>query len=68
MTLERLAKLVSFPTVSAESRRSADMRACAGWLASLLRRTGLGNVRVRDAASRPPSRRSGAGGRAARLC
>jgi acetylornithine deacetylase/succinyl-diaminopimelate desuccinylase-like protein len=45
-TLRRLITLLRFPTVSAEPRHSADMNACAAWLARLLGRIGLTDVRV----------------------
>jgi acetylornithine deacetylase/succinyl-diaminopimelate desuccinylase-like protein len=45
-TLGRLTTLLRFPTVSADPRCSQDMRACAAWLAGLLRRIGLTDVRV----------------------
>jgi acetylornithine deacetylase/succinyl-diaminopimelate desuccinylase-like protein len=47
-TLDRLGAFVRFPTVSADPRCSADMHACALWLARLLRRIGLSDVRVRE--------------------
>ena len=45
-TLRRLITLLRFPTVSAEPRHAADMSACAAWLARLLGRIGLTDVRV----------------------
>jgi acetylornithine deacetylase/succinyl-diaminopimelate desuccinylase-like protein len=45
-TLGRLVTLIGYPTVSAEPRRAGDMTACAAWLARLLRRIGLAEVRV----------------------
>jgi len=45
-TLQRLVTLLRFPTVSAEPRHSGDMSACAAWLARLLGRIGLTDVRV----------------------
>lgn len=45
-TLGRLVTLIRYPTVSADPRRAADLAACAGWLARLLRRIGLAEVRV----------------------
>jgi len=46
-TLRRLVTLLRFPTVSAEPRHSADMSACAAWLARGLGCIGLTDVRVR---------------------
>ena len=45
-TLRRLVTLLRFPTVSAEPRHSEDMSACAAWLARVLGRIGLTDVRV----------------------
>jgi acetylornithine deacetylase/succinyl-diaminopimelate desuccinylase-like protein len=45
-TLERLTTLLRFPTVSADPCHSRDMGACAAWLARLLGRIGLADVRV----------------------
>jgi acetylornithine deacetylase/succinyl-diaminopimelate desuccinylase-like protein len=45
-TLDRLITLLRFPTVSADPRCSADMSACARWLAGLLCHIGLTGVRV----------------------
>jgi acetylornithine deacetylase/succinyl-diaminopimelate desuccinylase-like protein len=45
-TLRRLVTLLRFPTVSADSRHSADMSACAAWLARALRHIGLTDVHV----------------------
>ncbi|HET7245408.1 MAG TPA: M20/M25/M40 family metallo-hydrolase [Streptosporangiaceae bacterium] len=45
-TLRRLLTLLRFPTVSAEPRHAPDMSACAAWLARMLGRIGLTDVRV----------------------
>src|SRR5690349_2965251 len=45
-TMRRLITLLRFPSVSAESRHSADMSACAAWLAGLLGQIGLTDIRV----------------------
>jgi acetylornithine deacetylase/succinyl-diaminopimelate desuccinylase-like protein len=45
-TLRRLITLLRFPTVSADSRHSRDMGACAAWLARMLSRIGLTDVQV----------------------
>jgi acetylornithine deacetylase/succinyl-diaminopimelate desuccinylase-like protein len=45
-TLRRLITLLRFPTVSADSRHSRDMGACAAWLARALSRIGLTDVQV----------------------
>lgn len=45
-TLRRLVTLLRFPTVSADSRYSRDMSACAAWLARALGRIGLTDVQV----------------------
>jgi acetylornithine deacetylase/succinyl-diaminopimelate desuccinylase-like protein len=45
-TLRRLTTFLRFPTVSAQSRHSEDMNACAAWLASTLGRIGLTDVEV----------------------
>jgi acetylornithine deacetylase/succinyl-diaminopimelate desuccinylase-like protein len=45
-TLHRLATFLRFPTVSAQSRHSADMDACAAWLARTLSGIGLTDVAV----------------------
>jgi acetylornithine deacetylase/succinyl-diaminopimelate desuccinylase-like protein len=45
-TLRRLVTLLRFPTVSADSRHSRDMSACAAWLARVLSRIGLTDVQI----------------------
>jgi acetylornithine deacetylase/succinyl-diaminopimelate desuccinylase-like protein len=45
-TLRRLTTLLRFPTVSADSRHSQDMDACAAWLARTLSHIGLTDVQV----------------------
>lgn len=45
-TVATLAELVSFPSVSAQPARAADVAACAAWLADRLRRIGLADARV----------------------
>jgi acetylornithine deacetylase/succinyl-diaminopimelate desuccinylase-like protein len=45
-TMRRLVSLLRFPTVSAEPRHAPDMSACAAWLARLLGRIGLTDVRI----------------------
>jgi acetylornithine deacetylase/succinyl-diaminopimelate desuccinylase-like protein len=45
-TLARLVTMLGFPTVSADPRRAADVRACVAWLARTLRRIGLAEVAV----------------------
>jgi acetylornithine deacetylase/succinyl-diaminopimelate desuccinylase-like protein len=45
-TLDRLARLIGYPTVSADPRRAGDLRACAAFLAGTLRGIGLADVRV----------------------
>src|SRR5215472_8161145 len=45
-TMRRLVRLLRFPTVSAEPRHAPDMSACAAWLARVLGRIGLTDVRV----------------------
>ena len=45
-TMRRLITLLRFPSVSAEPGHSADMSACAAWLAGLLGQIGLTGIRV----------------------
>jgi acetylornithine deacetylase/succinyl-diaminopimelate desuccinylase-like protein len=45
-TVATLAKLVSFPSVSAQPAHRDDVAACAAWLADRLRRAGLADARV----------------------
>jgi acetylornithine deacetylase/succinyl-diaminopimelate desuccinylase-like protein len=45
-TMRRLVSLLRFPTVSAEPRHAPDMSACAAWLARVLGRIGLTDVRL----------------------
>ena len=45
-TVATLAELVSFPSISAQPARAADVAACAAWLADRLRRIGLADARV----------------------
>jgi acetylornithine deacetylase/succinyl-diaminopimelate desuccinylase-like protein len=45
-TLQRLIKLLGYPTVSADPRHAGDMSACAAWLARTLRRIGLRDVEI----------------------
>jgi acetylornithine deacetylase/succinyl-diaminopimelate desuccinylase-like protein len=45
-TLRALEELVRFPSVSAQPRHAGDLRRCAAWLATRLRRIGLDAVRV----------------------
>ncbi len=45
-TLRRLLAFLRFPTVSADSRHSADMQACAIWLARTLGQIGLSDVEI----------------------
>ena len=47
VTLQRLVRLLGYPTVSADPRHAADMNACAVGLARLLTRIGLHDVQVR---------------------
>jgi acetylornithine deacetylase/succinyl-diaminopimelate desuccinylase-like protein len=44
--LAELKRLVRFPSVSAQSRHAADVRACAGWLAGHLKGIGMAGARV----------------------
>ena len=44
--LAELKDFIRFPTVSAQSKFAVDMRRCAAWLASDLRRSGLKGARV----------------------
>jgi acetylornithine deacetylase/succinyl-diaminopimelate desuccinylase-like protein len=46
VTLQRLVRLLSYPTVSADRRHAADMNACAADLARLLTRIGLRDVQI----------------------
>src|ERR1700722_14472396 len=46
VTLQRLVRLLRYPTVSADPRHAADLTACAAALARLLTRIGLRDVRV----------------------
>ena len=46
VTVHRLVKLLGYPTVSADPRHAADMRACAAGLARMLTRIGLRDVQV----------------------
>jgi acetylornithine deacetylase/succinyl-diaminopimelate desuccinylase-like protein len=46
VTLRRLVTLLGYPTISADPRHAGDMAACAAWLARMLERIGLGDVRV----------------------
>jgi acetylornithine deacetylase/succinyl-diaminopimelate desuccinylase-like protein len=45
-SLAELKEFVSFPSISAQPRHGEDVRKCAHWLASQLRRTGLDDVSV----------------------
>jgi acetylornithine deacetylase/succinyl-diaminopimelate desuccinylase-like protein len=45
-TLQRLIRLLEYPTVSADLRHAQDMSTCAAWLARMLRRIGLREVTV----------------------
>ena len=47
VTLQRLVRLLGYPTVSADPRHAEDMKACAAGLARLLTRIGLRDVQVR---------------------
>src|SRR5262249_36619851 len=42
-----------FPTVGAQRRHAADLRACAGWLADKLQRIGLEHARVVETPGHP---------------
>jgi acetylornithine deacetylase/succinyl-diaminopimelate desuccinylase-like protein len=54
MRFERdLEDFVRFPTVSAQPRYSAQLRSCAAWLASRLRRAGLERTRVHPGRRHP---------------
>jgi acetylornithine deacetylase/succinyl-diaminopimelate desuccinylase-like protein len=44
--LAGLAELVRFPSVSADTARAGDLRACAGWLGERLESIGLEHVRL----------------------
>jgi acetylornithine deacetylase/succinyl-diaminopimelate desuccinylase-like protein len=44
--VEELKQFVRFPSVSNQPKHARDLRRCASWLASHLRRVGLENVRV----------------------
>jgi len=44
--VEDLARFVRFPSIGADPRRSADVAACAGWLAKRLQRAGMPAVEV----------------------
>lgn len=46
VTLDRLSRLLGYPTISADPRHGRDMTACAAWLARLLARIGLMDVTV----------------------
>jgi acetylornithine deacetylase/succinyl-diaminopimelate desuccinylase-like protein len=46
LSLRELEEFVRFPSVSAQPRHAADVRRCAQWLASHLRRIGLRDVAV----------------------
>ena len=46
ITLRRLSTFLRFPTVSAQPRHSADMNACAAWLARVLGGMGLTDVEI----------------------
>jgi acetylornithine deacetylase/succinyl-diaminopimelate desuccinylase-like protein len=45
-TLRRLTALLGYPTVSADPRHAGDLSACAAWLACMLARIGLRDVRI----------------------
>lgn len=45
-TLQRLVRLLGYPTISADRRHARDMNACAAWLAGLLGHIGLRDVQV----------------------
>src|ERR1700722_16748119 len=53
LTLRRLVTLLRFPTVSAEPQHGPDMDACSAWLARLLGRIGLTDVRVWNGRTAP---------------
>src|SRR4051812_25271714 len=44
--LEELKRLVRFPSVSAQAKQAADVRACAAWLAEHLKTIGMRGARV----------------------
>jgi acetylornithine deacetylase/succinyl-diaminopimelate desuccinylase-like protein len=46
VTVRRLTELLGYPTISAEPSHASDLRACAAWLADLLKRIGLTSVDV----------------------
>jgi acetylornithine deacetylase/succinyl-diaminopimelate desuccinylase-like protein len=48
-----LAEFVGFPSVSADPRRAAQVRACAAWLASQLAEAGLQQVEVAETGGHP---------------
>lgn len=48
-----LKDFVRFPTISAQPKHAGDLKHCAKWLASHLRRIGLENVRVVPTAGHP---------------
>jgi len=52
-SLEELKQFVSFPSVSAQPKHAADVKRCAEWLASHLKRCGLMGVRVIATARHP---------------
>jgi acetylornithine deacetylase/succinyl-diaminopimelate desuccinylase-like protein len=52
-SLEELRAFVRFPSISAQPRHAADVRACARWLAGHLRRIGLEHVRLIPTARHP---------------
>lgn len=50
--IEDLFEFLRFPSVSAQTSHASDMRACAGWLANKLKKTGL-QARVEETAGHP---------------
>ena len=51
--LAELKQLIRFPSVSAQSARAGDVRACAEWLAAHLKRIGMAGVKVIATARHP---------------
>src|SRR5262245_6192379 len=51
--VEELKEFLRFPSVSAQPRHAADVRACARWLARHLRAIGMPRVRIVPTARHP---------------